>query len=231
MDHRMRVMFDTGIKTDVAKSAGHFYVDERSTVPAGDKYYPEMQTLPKGYFTTLENENGGFSFVDNSTCEYEATKEGKLAITLFRGVRNIICTEFRSAGAFPHENGGQSLGLLTFEYALYPFGKNETGLLAERISAPIKAVQTSIGLGKEKDTISMLEIPESLVLTALKKAEDSDKVIIRVYNPTNKAVTGTFKCEFKNAKIVNLNEEYESDADLNNITVNPYQILTLEVEK
>ena len=35
----------------------------------------------------------------------------------------------------------------------------------------------------------------------------------------------------KNAKIVNLNEEYEQDADLNNITVKPYQILTIEVEK
>ena len=36
---------------------------------------------------------------------------------------------------------------------------------------------------------------------------------------------------FKNAKIVNLNEEYEKDADLNNIIVKPYQILTIEVEK
>ena len=231
MDHRMRVMFDTGIETETAKSAGHFYVDERSTIPQGDKYYPEMQTLPKGYFTTLENENGGFSFVDNCTCEYEATKDGKLAITLFRGVRNIICTEFRSAGAFPHENGGQSLGELIFEYSLYPFTKNETGILAEKISAPIKAVQTSVGLGKGQDRLSMLEIPEKLVLTALKKAEDSNKIIIRVFNPTNKTVTGAFKCEFKNAKIVNLNEEYESNAELNNITVKPYQILTIEVEK
>ena len=231
MDHRMRVMFDTGIETEIAKSAGHFYVDQRSTIPQGDKYYPEMQTLPKGYFTTLENEKSGFSFVDNCTCEYEATKDGKLAITLFRGVRNIICTEFRSAGAFPHENGGQSLGELTFEYSLYPFNKNETGMMAERLSAPIKAVQTSIGSGKGADNASMLEIPEKLVLTAMKKAEDSDKVIIRVYNPTDKAVTGEFKCGFKNGKIVNLNEEYEQDADLKNITLNPYQILTIEVEK
>jgi mannosylglycerate hydrolase len=231
MDHRMRVMFDTGIETEIAKSAGHFYIDERSTIPQGDKYYPEMQTLPKGYFTTLENENGGFSFVDNCTCEYEATKDGKLAITLFRGVRNVICTEFRSAGAFPHENGGQSLGELIFEYSLYPFSKNETVMLAERMSAPVKAVQTSKGIGKGDDRKSFLEIPESLVLTAMKKSEDSDKVIIRVYNPTAEAVTGEFKCNFKNAKIVNLNEEYENDADLSNITVNPYEILTIETAK
>ena len=230
-DHRMRVMFDTGIETEIAKSAGHFYVDERATVPAENPYYPEMQTLPKGYFTTLENENGGFSFVDNSTCEYEATRDGKLAITLMRGVRNVICTEFRSAGVFPHEDGGQSLGKLVFEYSLYPFRKNQTGMLAERISAPIKAVQTSVGAGTRADRMSMLEIPESLVLTAMKKAEDSDKVILRVYNPTKQTVTGAFRCEFRNAKIVNLNEEYQEDVSLDRISVKPHQILTIEVEK
>ncbi|MBQ3553513.1 MAG: alpha-mannosidase [Clostridia bacterium] len=230
-DHRMRVIFDTGVTTDLAKSAGHFYIDERSTIPAEDRYYPEMQTLPKGYFTTLENEEGGFSFIDNSTCEYEAKADGQLAITLFRGVRNIICTEFRSAGAFPHEDGGQSLGELTFTYALYPFAKNETGLLAERLSAPVKTVQTSVGKGKNADTASLLEIPKALVLTAFKQAEDSEKIIIRVYNPTKETVTGAFVCPYKNAKIVNLNEEYEAEADLSNITVKPHQILTIEVEK
>ena len=230
-DRRMRVMFDTGIKTDIAKSAGHFYVDERSTVPAGDRYYPEMQTLPKGYYTTLEDEKGGFSFVDNCTCEYEATKDGKLAITLFRGVRNIICTEFRSAGMFPHEDGGQSLGELTFEYALYPFSENETGFLAERISAPIKAVQTSKGDGKEKNRKSFFEIPKELVLTAFKKAEDSENYIIRVYNPLGKEFCGAFYGQLKNAKAVNLNEEYKKDVDMNNIKVRPYEILTIEAEK
>ena len=103
--------------------------------------------------------------------------------------------------------------------------------LSERISAPVKTVQTSVGLGTGKDNASFLEIPESLVLTALKKAEDSDKVIIRVYNPTKETVKGEFKCDFKNAKIVNLNEEYEAETDLKNVTVKPHQILTIEVEK
>ncbi|MBQ7572765.1 MAG: alpha-mannosidase [Clostridia bacterium] len=230
-DHRMRAMFDTGIKTSTAKSAGHFYVDERSTAPAGDRYYPEMQTLPKGYYTTLEDEHGGFSFVDNCTCEYEATKDGKLAITLFRGVRNIICTEFRSAGVFPHEDGGQSLGELTFNYCIYPFNRNETKMLAEKLSAPVKAVQTSKGDGKRGDTASFLEIPDELVLTALKKAEDSNNLIIRLFNPTKQSVTGEFKGRFKNARAVNLNEEFEKDLDLKEVTVKPYEILTIEAEK
>jgi len=230
-DHRIRVVFDTGIHTDTALSAGHFYVDRRSTVPQGDLYYPEMQTLPKGYFTTLKDENSGFSFVDNSTCEYEADCNGRLSITLFRGVRNIICTEFRSAGAFPHEDGGQSLGELVYEYMLYPFSDDKTGMLAERMSAPVKAVQTTKGAGKKADRRSILEIPEKLVLTALKKAEDSDRYIIRLYNPTDETVCGCIKGSFANAGFVDMNENFTAKADLTNLTVGPYKIVTIEADK
>ncbi len=229
-DHRMRVVFDTGVKTDIAESAGHFYIDKRSTIPQGDLYYPEMQTLPKGYFTMLRNNEDGFSMIDNCTCEYEANKDGRLFITLFRGVRNVICTEFRSAGVFPHEDGGQSLGMLTFEYLLCPFANAETVMQAERLSAPVKCVQTSKGDGNNADSNSILTIPEELVLTAFKKAEDSEKYIIRVYNPTESVVCGEIKYQHKKARIVNLNEDYAEDVDLTKLVVEPHKIITIEVE-
>ncbi len=230
-DHKMRVAFDTGIKTEFAESAGHFYVDKRPTAVPEGEYYPEMQTLPKGYFTTLKDKKNGFSVIDNATCEYEATEEGKLYISLFRSVRNIICTEFRSAGAFPHEDGGQSLGMLEFNYLIYPFSKDETGFLAERISAPVKTVQTTKGNGKNSDSISLIEIPQPLVMTALKKCEDKDKYIIRMYNPTDKAVKGKIKTAFKNPKLVNMNEEIIGDFDFDKVEFGKYQIITIEVEK
>lgn len=230
-DHRMRVVFDTDVKTNFAESAGHFYIDKRSTIPKGDTYYPEMQTLPKGYFTTLKNNERGFSFIDQSTCEYEANQNGRLAVTLFRGVRNIICTEFRSAGCFPHEDGGQSLGKLSYSYMLYPFSKDETMMHAEKMSAPIKTVQTTKGNGTRSDCMSYLEVPEELVVTAFKKSEDSDKIIIRMYNPVNREVKGAIRCPYKNAHMINLNEEYEGEIDLENVSVPSNKIVTIEVEK
>ena len=230
-DHRMKVVFETGIKTDIAKSAGHFYVDKRSTIPPKGEYYPEMQTLPKGYYTTLEDENGGFSFIDNCTCEYEADKNGRLSVSLFRGVKNIICTEFRSAGVFSHEDGGQSMGRLVFNYMLYPFAENNTALLAEKLSAPVKTVQTSKGTGKMPDTRSMLELPDSLVLTAMKKAENGGGYIIRLYNPTNTTICGSINTVFKNAVRLNMNEEKIGEFNFNNIEVPPYKIITIGVEK
>ena len=43
-----------------------------------------------------------------------------LAVTLFRAMRNRICTEWRSSGNFPLQNGGQCLRTLEYEYAVYP---------------------------------------------------------------------------------------------------------------
>ena len=228
-DHRMRTVFETGIKTGLAESAGHFYIDKRPTKPQENSFYPEMQTLPKGYFTRLSDSKNSFAIVDNSTCEYEANENGDLYITLFRSVRNVICTEFRSAGVFPHENGGQSQGKLIFEYSIAI--NDNAVLLAERISAPVKAVQTSKGNGKKTDKKSMLEIPKPLVLTAMKKSEDDDRYIIRIYNPTDITVYGEIKGVFSNAHYVNLNEDFEQKTDLNSIAVEPYKILTIKVEK
>lgn len=230
-DHRVRAVFETGIQAETANSAGHFYIDKRPTsVPAGD-YYPEMQTLPKGYFTTLKNKDAGFSFIDNCTCEYEATTEGTLYISLFRGVKNIICTEFRSGGIFPHEKGGQSLGTLEFDYMLYPFAKEDnTTMLAEKLSAPVKTVSTSKGNGTKPDCASMLQIPDALVMTALKKSEDSDRFILRLYNPTEETVTGAISGNIKCASLVSLNEDCPEAVDLKNLSVAPHKIITIEVE-
>ncbi len=115
-DHRLRVMFDTGIKAEFSEAAGHFTVDRRSVTPVKDgngEYYPEMQTVPQQSFVDLSDGKTGFAVLSNSFTEFEAmdNEERTLAVTLFRSVRNIICSEFRSAGVFAHENGGQSPGV------------------------------------------------------------------------------------------------------------------------
>lgn len=103
-------------------------------------------------------------------------------------------------------------------------------MLAERMSAPVKTVQTSKGMGTENDVRSMLEIPSELVMTAFKRAEDSDNRIIRIFNPTSSTVTGKISGEIKKAWLVNMNEEYVGEIDLENVVVAPYKILTIEVE-
>lgn len=245
-DHRMKLMFDTGIKAVTASAAGHFNVDERPLIPLKDSegnYYNELTTLPMQNFIDISNGKEGLGVVTNSFIEYEAlqNKECTLAVTLFRAVRNIICTEMRSAGDFKDQNGGQCLRELVYEYAICPHKGNwEEGQLyekADRLNVKMKLVQTSKPKtnGYLPQSQSFLKIPDELQLTAFKKAQDSDSLIIRTYNPTNKTVCSEINIYgiIKDAKITNLNEEDISDVIFRDngieICVKPNEIKTYKI--
>lgn len=184
-DHRLRAMFDSGKNTDFVESAGHFGKDIRPVAKSGE-FYPEMQTLPMSYYVR----RGDLGIVHNCFCEYEGinNEEGTLAVSIMRSVKNIICTEFRSAGKFLHENGGQSLGAHMYEYAITFFENEDMFRTAEAFNTPVKAVQISRGEGTELPLEkSFLEI-EGVVTSAVKQAEDKKGTVVRVYNPTDDTV-------------------------------------------
>lgn len=200
-DHRMKVLFDTGIAADMATAEGHFHVDRRSYIPLRDEdnqYYNELTTQPMQNFVDVSDGTCGFGVVSDSLLEYEAlpNAEGTLGLTLFRAVRNIICTEMRSAGNFPHEDGGQVLQTLTYHYALCPHdGDHEAGQLfhrADRLNVPVLAVQSSRQI--ENGTLplsgSFFQVPEGLQMSCFKKAEDGNGWILRLYNPYGHTVEG-----------------------------------------
>jgi mannosylglycerate hydrolase len=246
-DHRMRLMFPTRIKADWSAAAGHFGVDQRPVSPRLDgdgRFYPDMQTHPQQGFVDLSDGARGFAVVNRSFTEYEAApgEEGMLAITLFRSVRNVICAEFRSAGEFPQQKGGQLLQTLDYEYALYPHaGDWVSGLVAEqaaRFNRPPAVYQLSAHrLGKEPIERSLYALePANLMLSCFKKAEDRDSFIARVYNPTGAALKGslTLACPVKKAYLCSLNEVRDQEvrvADKRRITLDvaPCKIVTLEV--
>ena len=235
-DHRLRLMFDTGIKAEFSDAAGHFTVDRRPVCPPKDKngtFYPEMQTLPMQSFVDLSDGRHGFAVLNNCFSEFEAMNndEGTLSITLFRSVRNIICSEFRSAGAFPHENGGQSLGIQEYAYSLYPhegdWSQAEAYVEAERLNLPPKIVQTSRNKGIMPLEHSFLSIkPSNLILSALKRSEDRNSYILRVFNPTGDKVHGNIAifAGIKEAYITDLNEDR-----LESLAVEQEHSITIEV--
>jgi mannosylglycerate hydrolase len=203
LDHRMKVLFDGNVKTDYSISAGHFTVDKREI----DNKYPEMQTYPVGAFTGVD----GLSIISNCFSEAETTNDGLIKMSLFRGVRNVICSEFRSVGVFENQNGGQSLGELEFNYAIYPHKgnwENDVFLEYEKHQTKLYPIQTCYHEGtqplKMTDGYYKLE-GENLVVSALKA--DGDIITIRLFNPTNDNINGSFliKNEIISAKSVKLN--------------------------
>jgi alpha-mannosidase len=78
----------------------------------------------------------------------------------------------------------------------------------------------------------MLELPEGLTLTAMKKCEESDSFVLRFFNSTEKSIKGGIKTVFKNAVRINMNEDtQEGEVNLEKLTVKPYEIVTVKVDK
>lgn len=162
-------------------------------------------------FVDLSDGKQGFAILSNSLLEYEAlpNAEGTLGLTLFRAVRNIICTEMRSAGIFAHEDGGQLLQTLRYDYAICPHdGDYEEGKLfakTDRLNVPVLAVQTTKQLknGTLPAEYSFFSVPEGLQMSCLKRSEDGESWILRLYNPRTGKAEGEVRLP---GKILHLEE-------------------------
>ena len=245
-DHRMKLMFDTGIDFKTAHAQGHFNVDERPLTPLKNsegKYYNELLTQPMQNFIDVTDGKSGMGIVSDSFLEYEAMDNNQktLSVTLFRAVRNIICTEMRSEGNFPDQKGGQCLRELKYNYAICPHKGNwSDGKLydkASKLNVKVKLIQTSKPKvnGSLPLKYSFYNFPENLQVSAIRKSQDDESVVIRVYNPGDEMIEGEIKFfrDIKDVKIVNMNEDFVADAkfDGKNIVavVEPYKIVTYKM--
>ncbi len=247
-DHRMRVLFPTGIATDHAQSAGHFTVDSRCNIPprnAAGEFWPEMQTLPQQMFVDVSNASEGFAVVNNSFTEYQLLDDARhtLAITLFRAVRNRICSEWRSSGNFPLQDGGQCLRTLDYEYAVVPHAGNwqQADIYGEamELNTPPAVFQisphsTNHGTLPPSASLWAVAAP-GLVLSCFKRAEDRDSCILRLFNPGALPCTSTIQLPHTvtHAWLTNLDEERLQPLTVSNgaveVTAASNAILTLEL--
>lgn len=220
-NHRLRVAFPTGINAETVDTAGHFVVDKRSAHPVKDqdgKFHPEMRTLPMQMFADVSDEKKGLGIVNNCFTEYEMKDDQTLYFTLFRAMGNMIVTWWEAVGEFPGKKGSQLLRKMEYEYAIYPHKGNweeaETYAEARKLNAPVMAYQVTGGkagnLPLEQGFFKVGE--KNLQVSALKKCEDSDHLLLRVYNPTSRKISTSVQLsvpgvEIKEVYECNLNEE------------------------
>ena len=195
-DHRLRLMVPTDVRTDSSDAAGHFTVDRRGMVHEKDAeggYYPEMALRPMGVFCDASDGERGLAVVNNCLTEFQLMDDDRrtLSLTLLRATRNRICTESRVSSEFPDALGSQMLQNLEYEYAIVPHAGNwDEGRVfveADRLNAKPAVTQLSVNRhGDLPVTASHYRIDnESLILSAFKRAEDRDSLIIRLYNPSS----------------------------------------------
>jgi mannosylglycerate hydrolase len=246
-DHRLRVMIPSDVQTDYSDAAGHFTVDRRHMIHEVDdagKHYPEMALRPQSVFCSVSDGKNGLTILNNCLTEFQLIDDERrtVALTLFRAVRNRICTESRVSAEYPEQTGSQMLQTMEFEYAICPHrgswieGKAFAG--ADRLNAEPKVMQISRNAsGDLPHSLSLYDIDnDSIILSTIKKAEDRDTVILRVFNPTEATQTANVRFGFpvRTASLNNLNEvELEKFPVKNNqlsITLQKGKILTIELK-
>jgi alpha-mannosidase len=129
-----------------------------------------------------------------------------------------------------------------FHYALYPHAGTWKDALTVRhgyeYNYPLTAVVTTAHAGSLPASHSFASVtPENIVLTAVKKAEDANGLIFRVYEWAVKNSTVEFHVPpgATAATVTNLMEKPEGDplplaGDVVKAPIHPYEILTIRVD-
>jgi len=176
-------------------------------------------------FCEVNDGHVGLAVLNRGLSEYRVCGEERtIEVTLFRSVA-VIAQEIHSrlgdAGPLMLTPDGQCLREMCFEYAVYPHaGSVDEGRAAERAAEfnnPLLAVETSAHPGSLGPRFGLLQMTdEGLIVTAVKKAENADHLVVRLYNPSEEPRNLVLKSElpFVGALECNLLEQEQAMVSL-----------------
>ena len=216
-DHRLRVLFPSDIDTDVAHAEGQFDVITRPIRPP--KEWEGASTFfPQRSWVDVNDGERGLTIINKGLPEYEVYDDEArtIALTLLRCVGRLS-----GGGDTPtaiQTPGAQCIGKYRFEYAILPHKgtwlEARVWQQAHQHNVPMLAIQTGEHDGELPLEYSFVEIsPPELIITAVKKAEDRDGLIVRFFNITDENIhEARVKVQkATSARTVNLNEEPHND--------------------
>jgi mannosylglycerate hydrolase len=250
-DHRFRVLFDTGIKTDESFADTPFAVIKRKHQSYDTTQFPiehPAMVAPMQRFVAVQDGKKCFTLIVKGLPEYELKLDqpGVLALTLLRCVgklsgRDLITRPGGAAGWWNETPDAQCLGKHTFEYSVLP-GTAKNGADWPAILKEVELYNVPPLTANRKNDQSVLEqsffsiAPDSLTLSALKAADEKRGIVLRLSNPIDRTVEGIvhFNPSVKEAFRAKLNEEIIEPIDVSNghdisVTVKPFEVVTLVV--
>jgi mannosylglycerate hydrolase len=223
-DRRLRALFPLGTNAGVSHAEGQFAIAHRPLVAGeGGNGWPELPVpeMPQGAWVSVDDGVRGLTVANRGLPEYALLPDGRgtLAITLLRAVGWLSRddTQVRVGGAGPQipVPDAQCQGPVFAEYSIVPHGGDwlysAAYRVAESYSAPFYGTEAGIHQGDLPLAWSSLRLEgdHTFQMSACKKAEASDDLIIRLWNvagaPTEARLTAGRPIVF--ARRVNLAEE------------------------
>lgn len=266
-DHRLRVLFPTGLHADCCFAEepfdvacwpirGEAVLEEpdavRDLMTAG-RYTAPVNTNPFQNFVDYTDGRQGLAIISRRVTEYEIVpeKDGAIALTLLRAVgwlaRDDLLTRVGDVGPHIFTPEAQCLGEHNFHYAIYPhrgdWSKEQTHMEAMSHNLRPRVVQTSVQAGNLPDELAFVSLrsaepSHAFRLTALKRAEAGDGVIVRFFNTLDQPVEGelaTWWPQISRVLKTNLAEEAQEELGFDDggtvrVTARPKEIVTLKLE-
>ncbi len=228
---RIRVRFDTCmIVPNYTRQTQFGVIDLPLT-----KTLEESVRFPSLNWFNCQEGSHGLAFFSRGVPINEV-KAGNIYCTLLRSV-SVLSTDGQSGPLIPTPEA-MELGEHTYTYAVYPHsGDWKEAKIHQRgheFNHRIFAMQTDSQNLKNEFKSFILE-PDNLIITALKRAEKDDAVIVRFFETRGEKCRATLQVpnQIKSASCVNLLEEEESKLDIKDglleMDVSPFEIVTLRL--
>lgn len=206
---------------------------------------PPISIEPTQSYVSLTDGKQGIAVIPQGVREYEVLDDHMIRLTLFRtygfmGKENLIYRPGRASGERIIETPAAQLLKemdFAFGFTTYASDINEANVdtLAKTYNTNIEVYTYAEFLngrlifsqreieGTKESRYSLFETENKLVVSAMKKAEDNDGYIIRLFNGKNhENISDTIKFNFdvKEAYYTNLREEKTEDIKVENNTIN-----------
>ena len=214
-DHRLRVCFPTHLDVDKSHAHEPFEVVSRPVPMPEEQYedeghywFPVDESHPMHHFVDLSDGEKGMMIVNKGLTLYEINHHGPNVIELDM-VRSLDRIHTGGIGATKDIQipDAQMIGTYTFEYSIIPHEGQWPNAQKEafkyvypaKVTMPLpkdyKGKELKY-LGLDKKGLDEMPIEHSfieltnerIIVSALKKAENDDALILRMYNPSDETV-------------------------------------------
>ena len=212
-NHRLRVIFPNSIDTDTVFVDGQYDLLRRPVTPGKQWINPDNSQRQQAFFM-LSDDRASMVVANRGLCEYEILRDGKntAALTVLRCVDRL-----GDWGVFPTPEA-QCKGKNVASYAVGVCSGESEEMRKEAYSFATGKMltykaKTAIN-GPMDEAFSFAELKgKNTVLSAVKKAEDDDCIIVRFYNPSesDEEIELDLGADFAKAYKTNLHEEIECE--------------------
>ena len=229
-DHRLRVLFPTGLNCMEHKAESVFEAALRNNKHKDTWTYPSGCEHQQGY-VMMSDEASGLAVANKGLYEYEITDNNTIAVTLVRAV-----AELGDWGVFPTELSQQQKKL-SLELSVIPY-EDEDLVYTEAASfqCPVTALQILNDSDNALKNNQVVWNGNDLRMTAFKASLDGNDIVMRFVNfaDEERVLTINKSDWINNLMLSNVIEEdgemLQNDGVEWNIKVKPFEIVTLKTK-